>query len=138
MLTRGKLADQTGCHIETIRYYEKVGLLPEPDRTPAGYRIYDDGHLRVLNFIQCAKSLGFSSKQIKELLELSDLQKKRSRADVKSLTEQHIGKVSRKIEDLQQLKKRLIELSSFCDGSDGSTETCPILISLFKDQQSQV
>ena len=59
MLTRGKLATQTGCNIETIRYYEAIGLIPAPARTPSGYRNYDDEHVRRLNFIQHAKSLGF-------------------------------------------------------------------------------
>ena len=70
MLTRGKLATQTGCNIETIRYYEATGLLPAPARTAAGYRVYNDDHLRRLHFIQRGKSLGFSSDQVRELLDL--------------------------------------------------------------------
>ena len=68
----GKLATETGCNIETIRYYEAIGLIPAPARTASGYRSYSDEHLRRLNFIQRARALGFSSEQIQGLLELTD------------------------------------------------------------------
>ena len=131
MLTRGKLAAQTGCNIETIRYYEKVGIIPNPERTPAGYRVYDEEHIKRLQFILRAKELGFSAERIRELLNLSD-EAAHTRAEVKSLTEQHIREVSHKIRDLKKLKKRLDEISSHCDGSNRSAKTCPILISLFQ------
>ena len=72
MLTRGKLAARTGCNSETIRYYETIGLIPAPARTASGYRSYSDEHLRRLNFIMRARALGFSSDQVRELIELSD------------------------------------------------------------------
>ena len=131
MLTRGKLATATGCNIETIRYYENIGLLPQPDRTAAGYRRYDEEHLRRLRFIQRAKALGFSSAQIHSLLELTDSDGHHTRADVKSLTEAHIDEISARIRDLQKIKRRLSQISSFCDGSDESAQTCPIIESLF-------
>ena len=130
MLTRGKLAEQTGCNIETIRHYEKTGLLPNPPRTASGYRIYTEEHVRRLRFIQRARELGFSASRILELLNLSE-GRKNTRAEVKSLTEVHIDEVSQKIKDLQKLKNRLRQISSHCDGSDESAETCPIIISLF-------
>jgi len=133
MLTRGKLAAQTGCNSETIRYYENIGLMPEPARTASGYRAYGDEHLRRLNFIQRARALGFVSDQIRELLELSDPDADHTRAEVKALTEAHIEAVSRKIADLQQIKRRLSQISSFCDGSAQSAGGCPILESLFDD-----
>ena len=133
MLTRGKLAAQTGCNIETIRYYEATGLLPVPARTAAGYRVYNDDHLRRLNFIQRAKSLGFSSDQIRELLHLSDPGEDHTRAAVKSLTQSHIETIGDKIRDLQRIKRRLSQISSFCDGSGKSADTCPILVSLFEE-----
>ena len=133
MLTRGKLAARTGCNIETIRYYEATGLLPAPARTAAGYRVYNDDHLRRLNFIQRAKSLGFSSEQIRELLHLSDPGKDHTRAAVKSLTQAHIETIGDKIRDLQRIKRRLSQISSFCDGSAKSADTCPILVSLFDE-----
>jgi MerR family mercuric resistance operon transcriptional regulator len=133
MLTRGKLATQTGCNIETIRYYETIGLLPVPARTASGYRAYSDEHLRRLNFIQRARSLGFSSEQTRGLLDLTEAEGNKTRADVKSLTEAHIDEISQKIKDLQKIKKRLRQISSFCDGSGKSASTCPILESLFDD-----
>jgi MerR family mercuric resistance operon transcriptional regulator len=134
MLTRGKLATRTGCNIETIRYYEAIGLLPSPDRTAAGYRSYDDEHLHLLNFIQRAKMLGFSSEKIKAILELTDPDGNHTRADVKLLTESHIEEISVKIRDLQKIKRRLSQISSFCDGSEQSAGTCPILETLFDDK----
>jgi len=133
MLTRGKLATQTGCNIETIRYYETIGLIPAPARTASGYRAYSDEHLRRLNFIQRARSLGFSSEQTRGLLDLTEAGGNKTRADVKSLTEAHIDEIGLKIKDLQKIKKRLRQISSFCDGSEKSASTCPILESLFDD-----
>jgi MerR family mercuric resistance operon transcriptional regulator len=130
MLTRGKLAKQTGCNIETIRHYEKTGLMPNPPRTASGYRMYSEEHVRRLRFIQRARELGFSARRVQELLDLSS-GTKNTRADVKSLTESHIEEVSNKIKDLQKLKYRLRQISSHCDGSSESAETCPIIISLF-------
>ena len=136
MLTRGKLAKQTGCNIETIRYYETTGLLPPAARTAAGYRVYSEDHLRRLNFIRRAKALGFSSEQVRELLALTDPGEDHTRAAVKSLTETHIDAIAGKIRDLQRIKRRLSQISSFCDGSQRSADTCPILESLFEDTGS--
>ena len=133
MLTRGKLATRTGCNIETIRYYETIGLLSAPARTASGYRSYSDDHLRRLNFIQRARSLGFSGEQVRGLLELTEAGANKTRADVKALTQAHIDEISLKIKDLQKIRKRLSQISSFCDGSNQSSSTCPILESLFDD-----
>ena len=133
MLTRGRLATRTGCNIETIRYYEKIGLMPAPARTASGYRTYSDEHLRRLNFIQRARALGFSGEQIRGLLELTEAGANKTRADVKALTQAHIDEISLKIKDLQRIRKRLSQISSFCDGSSQSASTCPILESLFDD-----
>ena len=133
MITRGKLATRTGCNIETIRYYENIGLLPEPLRTESGYRAYNDSHVRLLNFIQRARALGFSRAQIHGLLELNDANGEHTRAEVKALTEAHIEEVSQKIRDLQKMKRRLTQISSYCDGSSASAASCPILGSLFDE-----
>ena len=133
MLTRGKLATRTGCNIETIRYYETIGLIPAPARTASGYRCYDNEHVRRLNFIQRAKALGFSSEKIQGLLRLTDPRETHTRAEVKSLTEEHLDEIAVKIRDLQKIKRRLSQISSFCDGSDKSAQSCPILESLFDD-----
>ena len=131
MITRGKLASASGCHVETVRYYERVGLLPKPSRTPSGYRVYNEEHVNLLNFIQHAKALGFSPGQIRELVELSDHKNNKTHSDVKKLTEAHISNVAGKIKDLQKIKKRLVDISLHCDGSEKSADSCPILISLF-------
>ena len=89
MLIHGKLADQIGCHVETVRYYEKVGLLPDPAATPGGSRVYNDEHIKILDFIQRAKTLELSSERIRELLGLSDRRKEHTRADVKFITVAH-------------------------------------------------
>ena len=133
MLTRGKLAARTGCNIETIRYYESIGLMPAPARSAAGYRQYGEAHQRRLSFIQRARALGFSSEKIRELLELSQLEGGHTRADVKALTEAHLEEISAKIRDLQKIRQRLAQISSYCDGSGASASTCPILESLFDD-----
>jgi MerR family mercuric resistance operon transcriptional regulator len=133
LLTRGKLATETGCNIETIRYYEAIGLIPAPERTPSGYRSYSEEHLRRLNFIQRARALGFTSDKIQGLLELTESGGNHTRAEVKALTEAHIEDIAEKIRDLQKIKKRLSQISSFCDGSSESAAGCPILESLFDD-----
>ena len=133
MLPRGKLAARTGCNSETIRYYEATGLLPAPARNASGYRIYSADHLRRLNFIQRAKALGFSSEQLRGLLNLHAPGENHTRAAVKSLTESHIDTIADKIRDLQRIKRHLSQISSFCDGSAQSADTCPILESLFDD-----
>ena len=130
---RGELARLSGCNAETIRYYEKIGLLTEPARTPSGYRIYANEHVRRLKFIQRAKSLGFSTDQVRQLLTLSDDGDVHTRAEVKQLTENHIEEVTGRIKDLQKLKRKLLEISSHCDGSRGSARQCPILDSLFSE-----
>jgi MerR family mercuric resistance operon transcriptional regulator len=106
--------------------------MPAPARTASGYRSYSDEHLRRLNFIQRAKSLGFSSDQIRGLLDLTAPGEEHTRAEVKALTEAHIDAIAEKIGDLQRIKRRLIQISSFCDGSGKSAHTCPILESLFE------
>ena len=133
MLTRGKLAQRTGCNIETVRYYEKVGLLPEPARSDTGYRMYTEEHEKRLRFIMRAKELGFSGESIRNLLTISDAGDDYTRAEVKALTETHINEVSEKIRDLQKLKKQLNQISSHCDGSTKSAKSCPIMINLFGD-----
>ena len=132
MLTRGKLAKKAGCHIETIRYYERVGLMPEPQRTEAGYRVYSEQHVTRLRFIQRSKDLGFSPERIREFLNLSDDSEKHTCAEVKALTQIHIEEIEKKVKDLQRIQQQLTPISSHCDGSFESAKECPILLSLFE------
>ncbi len=137
MLTRGKLAKQTGCNPETVRYFEKIGWLPKPERSGAGYRLYSEDDKKRLLFILKAKELGFDTSSIGSLLEISDGGDTYSRSEVKSLTESHIEEVARKIKDLQRLKKRLVEISSHCDGSSASAQQCPIITTLFEHESKE-
>ena len=122
-----QLAEQAGVGIDTVRYYERSGLLPEPPRRPSGYREYPPQSLQRLRFIRRAKALGFSLEQIAGLLELSD-----QRGDVeavKRLAQQRLGEVEAKLLELQRIRDGLRGLVKACPGL-GATEQCPILQAL--------
>ena len=87
-LTIGTLSHRTGCNIETIRYYERVGLLPAPVRSPGGYRLYGSQHLKRLTFIRRARSLGFSIDEVRTLLKLAD-ERKRPCGEVRVVAAAH-------------------------------------------------
>lgn len=135
-LTRGKVARLADCNIETIRYYERIGLLAKPQRGGNGYRYYDQNHLHRLRFIKRAKQLGFTNDSIRELLEISHGPGKQTRAEVKALTENHIESVKQRIRDLQKMEETLSHISSQCDGAEESVDHCPILLSLFNDEEA--
>ncbi len=128
--TIGKLARQAGVNIETVRYYERVGLLPEPERSDSGYRQYSKEYSQQLKFIKNAQKLGFSLKQIKELLSLKVVPGS-SCADVKKKAEQKIEEIEAKIIELKRIKTALIELSGKCDANLSARE-CRILEVLSK------
>ncbi len=120
----GRMSERTGVHIETIRYYERIGLLPEPLRSEGRHRLYDDNHRQRLVFIRRSRELGFSLDQIRGLLGLSK-GSKFTCSEVKALTEQHIADIRHKIRDLKRLARILSDLSARCRG--GKLPTCPIL-----------
>ena len=124
---RGKLAERTGCNIETIRYYEKIGLMPDPPRRGSGYRIYDEVQVRRLRFILRARELGFTIADIRGLLELVD-RGAQTCAEVKSRTERHLMDVRAKIADLRRIERVLAATAASCSGDD--VPECPILESL--------
>ncbi len=130
MFTRGKLAKETNCNIETIRYYENIGILPAPKRAENGYRLYDEEHLKLLRFIQRAKELGFDPSAIRSLIQFSSEASDYTRAEVKSLTQDHIAQITQKIRDLNKLKKTLVGMSENCDGAHESAADCPIINSM--------
>lgn len=130
-LAIGKLSERTGVHIETIRYYEKIGLLPSPSRTEGGHRIYSKEHLVRLMFLRRSRQLGFSLEEIRALLGLIE-RGDYTCGEVKTLTVQHLQDVRQKIKDLRKLEKALVGISSQCDG--GATQECPILETLFTHQ----
>ena len=125
--TRGDMARATGCNIETIRYYEKTGLLPDPPRTDAGYRIYSAAHATRLRFILRARELGFSMEDIRGLMGLEDGAAPTC-AEVKERTERHLADVRAKIADLRRIEKVLSVTAARCSGED--VPDCPVLETL--------
>jgi len=109
----GELAKATDTKVETVRYYERIGLLPEPGRTSGNYRAYSDEHLGRLSFVRRARDLGFSIEQVKALLGLSD-QRDRSCADVDAMARAHLEDVDNKIADLKKLRRELNALITQC------------------------
>ena len=109
----GELARATGTKAETIRYYEREGILPAADRTDSNYRDYSAGHLATLTFVRRARELGFSMAQVRELLALSDHDDKPCE-DVDQLVKQQLFEVERKIADLAALRDELAELARSC------------------------
>ena len=128
----GQLSERTECKIETIRYYEKIGLLPEPGRSDGGYRIYDEGHLKRLSFIRRSRELGFTIDEIRGLLKLVD-GGNYTCSDVKTITMEHVESIRQKIADLKKLEKTLSRIASQCAGD--TTPECPIIDSLFNSKK---
>lgn len=126
-LKRANLAERTGCNLETIRYYEKIGLMPDPPRTSSGYRVYDDTHAERLGFILRGRQLGFSIDELRGLLLLVD-RGTQTCADVKVLTEKHLVDVRAKIEDLRRIEKVLAATAAQCSGE--RVPECPVLEAL--------
>jgi MerR family mercuric resistance operon transcriptional regulator len=127
-LTIGEVAKLTGIGVETVRFYEREGLLEEPERRPSGYRQFDERIVTRLRFIRRAKELGFTLKEIKELLSLK-LDPSTTCADVKSRAEVKIENIEERIRTLQRMKHALAKLTKACSGR-GRTSDCPILDAL--------
>ena len=127
-LTISRVAREGGVNLETIRYYERAGLLPKPPRTAAGYRLFPKETSRRLRFIKRAQELGFSLKEIRELLSLRT-KPSTKRADIRVLTEAKITDIDQKIRTLEAMKKSLQRLTERCTGR-GSVAACPIIESL--------
>jgi len=130
MITIGKLAKRVNLNIETIRYYERKGLIPKPRRRESGYREYSDETTKRILFIKHAKDLGFSLKEINELLSLK-LDPGTSCSDVRKKAEIKIEDIEGKIKTLRKMKKALLKLTTICSGS-GPVSECPILEALEK------
>jgi MerR family copper efflux transcriptional regulator len=125
-MTIGRLAKEAGVNIDTIRYYERNGLIPEPVRRPSGYREYETGDVRRLRFIGRAKQLGFTLAEIAELMSLSA---DRDVGGVKRRAEQRLDQVEHKIKELQRVRRGLKTLIDACPGH-GDVERCPIVAAL--------
>jgi|AntRauTorcE11897_2_1112592.scaffolds.fasta_scaffold73998_1 MerR family mercuric resistance operon transcriptional regulator len=121
----GEVAARAEVNKETVRYYEKRKLIPEPDRRRSGYRIFTQRHIDQIKFIKRAQELGFTLSEIKELLELR-VDEKSSCSIIKKEAEEKYKDVSDKINDLKRIKNTLAELIDSCSGS-GPKGDCPIL-----------
>lgn len=126
-LQRAEVARRTGCNLETIRYYEKIGMLPAPPRSAAGYRTYGEEHVRRLRFILRGRELGFSIDEIRGLLALVD-RGTATCAEVKRRTEHHLADVRTKIADLKLIEKILAATAAKCTGR--AIPECPMLEAL--------
>jgi len=127
--TIGMLASKADINVETIRYYERRGLIRQPVKPGTGYRQYDNECLQRLLFIKRAKSLGFSLDEIKNLLVLSD----GNCADIRSLAEQKLNRIHAKVQDLTRLENVLRDLVRQCD-SNAHQASCPIIETLLDEK----
>lgn len=124
MLSIGEMAKTTTTKVVTIRYYEKIGLLPAPERTAGNYRAYSALHQDRLRFIRRCRDLGFSLQQVSELLDLS-VQSQEDCAAVDQIADGHLVAIEQKISDLQGLAKELRKINNCCKG--GRISDCRII-----------
>jgi Hg(II)-responsive transcriptional regulator len=122
----GEIAEKVGVNVETLRYYEKIKIMPKPKRKESRYRYYDEMDLKRLSFIKRAKELGFILKEIKELLNLK-IESTATCGDVKHLAEHKLKDIEEKIKDLKNIKNVLVKLINQCVCEEVSTDECPIL-----------
>ncbi len=120
----GEAAKASGVSSKMIRHYESIGLTGHAQRTEAGYRVYGERDVQVLQFIHRSRELGFSLEQIRTLLALWQ-DKQRASKDVRAMAQEHIAALDRKIADLQSMKRTLEKLACACHGDD--RPECPIL-----------
>jgi len=126
MITIGNLSKETGVKIETIRYYEKVSLMPDPLRKESGHRLYGIEQVKQLRFIKRARELGFSLADIRELIGAENDPPKCE--DVFDLTQTHLADIREKIADLKRLETRLSSIAKNC--ARGDDPNCPIIDAL--------
>lgn len=126
-LAIGELGRRTGTKVETIRYYERIGLLCAPERTAGNYRAYGSDHLNRLSFIRRSRDLGFSLNQVRTLLDLSD-DRKRPCSAIDAIAKEHLAEVDRKIADLQALQRELGSMIDQC--RCGTVAECRIVEAL--------
>ena len=132
--TIGRLARETGCKVPTIRYYEQIGLLPEPGRSAGNQRVYDRRHLSRLAFIRHSRELGFSQAAIRQLLELSD-HPDQSCDEVNEIAQRHLDEVNHRISRLEALKAELARMVHACQG--GKVEDCRVIETLADHEHGQ-
>jgi len=123
----GGLSKATGVNIETIRYYEKAGVLPPPPRSDGGRRQYDSDHLARLKFVKRCRELGFTLEEVRTLLGLVD--GGYTCGEVREMTLQHQQEIKKKVTDLRRLDRTLGKLAENCEGGDAPE--CPVIDALF-------
>ena len=123
------MARATGCNLETIRYYEKIGIMPDPPRNTKGYRSYDDAHVRRLKFVMRSRDVGFTLEEVRGLLGLVDEQS-RTCAEVQVIAEDHLTDVRAKIADLKRIERVLSDTVARCTG-DAAPE-CAVIDALLE------
>ena len=132
-MTIGPLSEKTGCNIETIRYYERIDIMPKPPRTAGGHRVYREEHLKRLTFIRRSRELGFTLEDVRNLLLLVDGDDFTC-DEVKTMTMEHADDVHRKIADLKKLERVLKDMVAQCDRGD--VPDCPVIDALFQTKAS--
>ena len=126
----GELSKNTGFQVETLRFYEKQGLIAPVGRTESGYREYNSDSLKQLHFIQQAKSVGFSLNEISELLTLRVERDQHSCSEVKSIAEQKLVQIESKINELNKMRDALHKITDACCGGPEPATSCTILNAL--------
>ncbi|GJL72010.1 MAG: MerR family transcriptional regulator [Nitrosomonas sp.] len=123
-LTIGKLSKETGVNIETIRYYEKIDIMPKPGRSAGGNRLYEEEHVKRLVFIRRSRELGFSLDEIQELLRLVD-ENTFTCAEIAALAQKHLDDIKAKIKDLKKIEQHMKDMLSQC--SKDNTPDCAVI-----------
>ena len=126
----GELAKKTGVSVETLRFYEKQGLLQTPHRSDSGYRLYDQQTLKQVSFILRAKAVGFSLKDIADLLALEVNREQETCESVKSFAEAKLQEIENKLLELQRMRDALQQITDACCGGEKSATHCTILTAL--------
>ncbi len=130
-MRRGEIAERIGCHPETVRFYERHGLLPSPPRDAAGHRVYDPDHLRRLRFVVRCRALGFSLEDVRSFLELVE-RGDWTCAGIRERTARQRQAVADKIRDLERMRDTLDDLLARCSGEE--TPDCAVLETLFEPE----
>ena len=130
--TIGAVSKTTGCNIETIRYYERIGLLEGPPRTTGGHRVYGPQHIKELTFVRRSRELGFGLNEIRSLLRLAKGHDGICE-DVREIALGHADDVRRKVRDLRKMERKLRDMASKCAGGDSPVPQCHIIETLFRE-----
>lgn len=137
MLTRGELAKRGGVNPETIRYYERNGLLSPPARSEANYRLFDETALERIHFIKRAQRVGFSLSQIHELIGIR-FSPRSTCGDVRGMVDEKIADIDAQVQTLLAMRATLVDLRADCPGGERPVEECPILedFALYEEMKS--